>query len=397
MNRFEKPALIIKKLKQHGYDAYFVGGSVRDYLIGREIGDIDIATSALPEEVMDLFERNVPIGLQHGTILVIEDTEGYEVTTFRVEDEYDDYRRPSHVTFVRTLIDDLKRRDFTMNAIAMTEAGEIIDPYDGQIDINQQIIRTVGSATDRFNEDALRMMRALRFVSTLGFTLHEDVIKGITTQKQLLAHIAKERLLNEMDKLLSGLHVKEALTFFTTLKIYEHLPFIVNDVTVFSKVLQYDLSHLKNKIEHWALLLYLDTQYEADVVAKNWRMSNKQKQEITTILTGVRKVEENGWSNQLLYELGKEASISVQRIENVLTKDVNEQAIQEKRTAYEQLPIKMRNEIVITGNDFMAWCEEKPGPWIQTAFSEVERAILANEVENEKQSIRKWFSEWLNN
>ncbi|MBW3216787.1 CCA tRNA nucleotidyltransferase, partial [Salmonella enterica subsp. enterica serovar Javiana] len=157
MERFKKASSIIETLKQQGHEAYFVGGSVRDLIIDRPIGDIDIATSALPEEVMAIFPRNVPVGLEHGTVIVVENGEPYEVTTFRTESEYEDFRRPSSVQFVRSLEEDLKRRDFTMNAIAMTEEGKMVDLFAGQEAIQQREIVTVGNAADRFQEDALRM------------------------------------------------------------------------------------------------------------------------------------------------------------------------------------------------------------------------------------------------
>ena len=169
--RFKQASSIIEILKQHGHEAYFVGGSVRDFIIDRPIGDIDIATSALPEEVMHIFPRHVPVGLEHGTVIVVQEGVPYEVTTFRTESEYEDFRRPSSVQFVRSLEEDLKRRDFTMNAIAMTEEGEMVDLFAGQEAIRLKEITTVGDAADRFQEDALRMMRGIRFVSTLGFFL----------------------------------------------------------------------------------------------------------------------------------------------------------------------------------------------------------------------------------
>jgi tRNA nucleotidyltransferase (CCA-adding enzyme) len=171
---FAKALYIIKQLKAHGHEAYFVGGAVRDFLLRRPIGDVDIATSALPEEVMRIFPKTIGVGVEHGTVMVLHEGTPYEVTTFRTEGKYEDYRRPESVTFVRSLHEDLKRRDFTMNAIAMNEHGQMIDPFAGQEAIKRKMIQTVGDAKARFSEDALRMMRALRFVSQLGFYLSEE-------------------------------------------------------------------------------------------------------------------------------------------------------------------------------------------------------------------------------
>src|SRR3954463_7544519 len=150
---------IIKQLETSGFQAYFVGGSVRDYLLNRSICDVDIATSATPNEVKEIFSRTVDIGIEHGTVLVLFEDKSYEITTFRTEGEYQDYRRPKEVSFIRNLNDDLKRRDFTMNAIAMDLNGKIIDPYNGAAAIQNKVIETVGSANERFQEDALRIMR----------------------------------------------------------------------------------------------------------------------------------------------------------------------------------------------------------------------------------------------
>lgn len=153
---------------------------------------------------MAIFPRTVPVGIAHGTVMVIERGVSYEVTTFRKEGRYEDYRRPKDVTFVRSLNEDLQRRDFTMNAIAMNEYGEIIDPFGGVEALKQRIIETVGDAAERFNEDALRMMRALRFVSQLGFSLSLKTKQAIIQYGHLLQHIAVERIAVEFEKLLLG-------------------------------------------------------------------------------------------------------------------------------------------------------------------------------------------------
>lgn len=154
---------ILTKLEDAGFEAYFVGGSVRDTMLGKTIHDVDIASSAFPEEVKSLFHNTVDTGIQHGTVMVLDHGTGYEITTFRVESTYTDFRRPDHVTFVRSLEEDLKRRDFTINALAMRHDGEVLDLFDGLEDMKKSVIRAVGDAEKRFTEDALRMMRALRF------------------------------------------------------------------------------------------------------------------------------------------------------------------------------------------------------------------------------------------
>ena len=157
---FEDAKPIIKKIKEQGFEAYFVGGSVRDYLMNKDIHDIDITTSATPDEIESIFPKTVPIGKEHGTINVLFNNSSYEITTFRTEEEYVNHRKPNGVVFVRDLYEDVKRRDFTINAIAMDEEYTIIDYFNGKADIKAENIKTVGNAEERFEEDALRIIRA---------------------------------------------------------------------------------------------------------------------------------------------------------------------------------------------------------------------------------------------
>lgn len=165
---------ILHTLHEHGYQAYFVGGAVRDVLLGREIGDIDIATDATPDVVESLFDKTVDVGKEHGTVIVLLDGVSYEVTTFRTESEYEDFRRPKEVAFISSLKEDLLRRDLTINAVAMDIHGDIIDHVGGKRDMKRRRIQTVGDPACRFQEDALRMMRAVRFLSQLGFELSKE-------------------------------------------------------------------------------------------------------------------------------------------------------------------------------------------------------------------------------
>ena len=195
----------MRLLEEGGFEAYAVGGCERDSLLGRKPYDWDVCTSALPEETLEVFGsfRTIPTGIKHGTITVIADSP-VEITTFRIDGEYLDNRRPSEVSFTRTLADDLCRRDFTVNAMAADKSGNVTDLYGGKEDLQRKIIRCVGCAKKRFDEDALRIMRALRFAATLGFSLEESTAKAVLEQKELLKNIAVERIRVETDKLLLG-------------------------------------------------------------------------------------------------------------------------------------------------------------------------------------------------
>lgn len=192
---------IIDTLEKHGHEAYVVGGCVRDMIMGREPNDWDITTSAKPEEVKAAFKRTYDTGIQHGTVTVIVDKEHYEVTTYRIEGEYKDSRRPEHVSFVTDITLDLSRRDFTMNAIAYHPVRGFVDPYNGKKHIEQNLIKSVRDAKERFTEDALRILRAVRFSAQLGFKIDDNTIEGIKACKHLLKNISKERIRDEFLKI----------------------------------------------------------------------------------------------------------------------------------------------------------------------------------------------------
>ena len=208
MNKIDMPngaALILDKLKRNGFESFCVGGCVRDSLLGLQPKDWDICTSALPEQVEEIFKDNriIETGLKHGTVTIIMDDGQYEVTTFRTDGVYSDCRRPDNVTFVRNVEDDLARRDFTINALAY-DGERLIDLYGGVRHLEQGIIACVGNADDRFNEDALRIMRALRFASVYGFKIADETARAIHKNAKLLNNIAVERINVELCKLLCG-------------------------------------------------------------------------------------------------------------------------------------------------------------------------------------------------
>ena len=206
---------IIDLLTRSSFKAYAVGGCVRDAIMGREVNDYDITTSALPNQVEEILDENniryIETGLKHGTITAVINHKPYEITTFRTDGKYSDNRHPESVVFVNNVEDDLARRDFTINAIAYNEKDGICDPYGGKKDIENKLIRAVGDADTRFKEDALRIMRALRFSSQLGFEIEEKTKEAIFFDKELLCNIAKERIYTELVKLLLGKNCERVL------------------------------------------------------------------------------------------------------------------------------------------------------------------------------------------
>ena len=193
---------VLETIERAGFEAYAVGGCCRDAMLGRKPQDWDICTSALPEQVMEIFPGSKPTGLKHGTVTVVIGNHTAEVTTFRTDGDYRDHRRPDSVTFVSDLISDLSRRDFTMNAIALSADGMLSDPFDGVRDIANRTIRCVGKPELRFSEDALRMFRALRFSARLGFTIEYETCTAIESCAHLAAELAPERVHDELEKIL---------------------------------------------------------------------------------------------------------------------------------------------------------------------------------------------------
>ena len=198
----EKVSYIIRTLQKHGYEAYAVGGCVRDSILGRVPDDWDITTSATPFETKELFERTFDTGIEHGTITVLLDRDAFEVTTYRVDGKYEDSRHPKEVTFTRCLSEDLLRRDFTINAMAYNDSEGLVDIFGGIQDLEAKTIRCVGTARERFGEDALRILRAVRFAAQLGFTIEEETRAGIRELAPTLANISAERIQVELIKML---------------------------------------------------------------------------------------------------------------------------------------------------------------------------------------------------
>lgn len=216
---------IIARLEAVGETAYIVGGSLRDTLLGKTPHDYDITTSALPEKIVSVFadKRVIETGIKHGTVTVIWDGEPVEITTFRVDGSYTDSRHPDHVSFTSDITADLSRRDFTVNAIAYNQMDGLVDPFGGAEDIKKRIIRAVGKPSDRFSEDALRIMRAFRFCAQLGFDIDKDTLDGAVRAKNGLANIARERIGNEFIRLITSPHAQKALRLMANTGMFEYV------------------------------------------------------------------------------------------------------------------------------------------------------------------------------
>lgn len=378
---------LIHEIEAAGFEACFVGGSVRDFLLGREIHDVDIATSATPDEMKKIFSKTVDVGIEHGTIMVIHGGKGYEVTTYRFEHDYKDYRRPESVTFVRSLYEDLKRRDFTMNAIAMDKKGNFIDPFEGRSALSKKVIAAVGSADERFREDALRMMRAVRFVSQLGFHLDKKTENAMKEHARLLQHISVERVTAEFAKLLNGKHKKKAFELLLKTGIYMYLPSLFNKEEVVRSASRLEISSLKEN-DMWLLALYLSGENPVTTL-KKWRLPSKKIKLLAQALPCLLRRQHHDWSGFELFAAGKEMAILVESV--FLTIGGEEADVAHLMDMYDNLPIKSLKELAVNGHDLIRWTDKQSGPWMGKALHEAVHAVINGEVENNKQEIRSWM------
>ena len=240
----------ISTLAANGFEAYIVGGCVRDSLLGDKPKDYDITTSAEPEEVEKIFSnyRVIETGIKHGTVTVLINKMPLEITTFRIDSDYSDNRHPTNVTFTKSLEEDTARRDFTMNALAYNDERGICDFYGGSEDIKNKIIRCVGDSNQRFNEDALRIMRAIRFSSVLGFKIEDNTKRAIFQNKELLKNISSERIANELVKLLCGENVRKVL-----LEYIDVLGVVIPELLPMKGFDQRNIHHIYDILEHTAV------------------------------------------------------------------------------------------------------------------------------------------------
>lgn len=380
---------ILKKIESYGYEAYFVGGSIRDLLLNRTISDVDIATSATPEEIKKIFDRTVDVGIEHGTVLVLHKDKRYEVTTFRAESQYKDYRHPDKVEFIRSLQMDLERRDFTMNAIAMDQFGNLKDPFDGKTDINRKIIRTVGAAECRFHEDALRMMRAVRFVSQLEFSIDQDTRNALFQHANLLHFIAVERITNEFIKLLKGTAKTAAISILLESALVNFMPNPYDTKYSLTKCIHYQIDILSED-QMWLIILYFQNGDPAEYL-KKWRLPNQKVKYLTTCLRSLKVRENREWSELTLYPLKLQMAIDIEMVYRTLQKQSVDNVDDEISNKYERLVIKSREELQVGGNDLIGWFNRPAGPWIKEALNIIEEAVLLKKIKNSKDAIKGWI------
>ena len=357
---FLKAVPILELIEEAGFEAYFVGGSVRDYILGRSINDVDIATSATPLEIKEIFPKTVDLGIEHGTVLVIFETGTYEITTFRTESGYTDFRRPDSVQFVRSLTEDLQRRDFTMNAMAMNKVGQIIDPYNGRVDLLQKKITTVGNPHERFTEDGLRMMRAVRFVSQLDFQLDEQTFNSLKETGPILIEIAVERILSEFEKLLAGENRSKAITLLLKSELYQFLPQFAGQKDNLKKLLLLPLEQLTVN-ELWAvILIYIDSE-DVEVSLRAWKLPVKTIRNVQHIIHLAQKVPNFENSTLKVFQAGQREAVQASKVKAVLEGRSAVDAEKSMTRIYEHLLLKKMSDLAVTGEDLLRSEERRVG------------------------------------
>lgn len=381
---------VLQRLEAAGFEAYFVGGAVRDMLLQKPIHDVDIASAAFPEEVKKQFDKTVDTGIQHGTVMVLDHGLGYEITTFRTESTYTDFRRPDTVTFVRSLSEDLQRRDFTINALAMTYDGEIVDLFDGLADLSAGVIRAVGEAEVRFTEDALRMMRALRFSAQLGFQIAPDTRAALQRLVPNLAKIAVERIRVEFEKLLMGQQAATSLAMAIEDGVVTYLPGQLDQWQFDAIMTDLEAQQPATIPVVWAHLLTRSTLNESEMTTfmRTWKTSRDLFKMATAVVPVARHIARRDlWT---LYQIYDYRDVLMHVLRLIRTDDA---VIADVDAMFAALPIHHTRELRVAGGQLIAEQIVQPGPQMGRILKQIERAVVTGQVVNQPAALLAYAKE----
>lgn len=390
MDVFKPAELILTRLIEAGYQAYIVGGSVRDYLLNTPINDIDIATSAKPEQVMALFSQVIPVGIEHGTVIVRDHHTSFEVTTLREETTYSDRRHPDAVHFVTDIIKDLARRDFTMNAIALTQSGEMIDPFGGQSDIRNKQIQAVGNAERRFNEDPLRMLRAIRFSSQLGFAIEDQTKRALIISLPLISDVSIERIQVELEKFFQGNYLTEALTLTETKQLLVYLPFF-KEKSVMIETLTNVTMPFYRLIDAFVYMCLNHDDVTLTAIYKSYRLSNVQKREGVLLLEALERYQQKESLSLIVYYLPSQL---YERFSDLVARlGLDSLSLEALKQANQALPIHSKQDMALTGSDLIQlFPERKRGQWIGEILDQLETKIINGKLPNQREQLKEWVT-----
>jgi len=366
---------VLNDLEKNGYEAFIVGGAVRDYLLKEPLNDIDITTNAKPHEVSKIFKTK-PTGLKYGTVTVFMHEETYEVTTYRIDGEYQDSRHPESVTFSETVTEDVSRRDFTINGMLMNAKGEIIDYVKGKEDLNNKLIRTIGNPYDRFNEDALRILRAFYFQSKLGFQIDKETREAIASLKHKIKEIAMERVLNELLKILKGKYVKRAFQSMITTGVHELLPGLKEGIEYANHMEDFPF------IDAFFALSFTLHRF----VPQEWPFSNKHrhKYEVASKLANNHEY----FDAYTLYTYGLELCLFANKVNYMLGKSKN---LKNKiESDFEHLPIQSDLDLKLRASDILKLTDKKAGAWLKNLQTEMVVEVINRRLDNKKEALEKF-------
>jgi tRNA nucleotidyltransferase (CCA-adding enzyme) len=387
---FKKALPILEMISDAGFEAYFVGGSVRDHILGLPIHDVDIATSAYPEEIKSIFKHTIDTGIKHGTVTVLMKDESYEITTFRTESGYQDYRRPDKVTFVRSLTDDLKRRDFTINALAVDHEGNVVDKFDGLTDLKNHLIKAVGVAEERFHEDALRMMRAVRFQAQLDFSIEEKTKSAIADNAPLLEKIAIERIHEEFIKMFLGSSWQKGFADFIDLELYAYCPGFSGKKAQLVKLLHSENISMLDETMIWTAIgfaLNLSND-EFSHFLRQWKVSNQTREQCLASENMLLNFQAQDFDIWKIYQLGVQNVSRVEKLCQLFNIQINLPDIEQKVS---EIPIKNSHALEITGKDVMEILDIKPGPKIGEYMAILEKAVVEQTVTNSFKDLQRYL------
>ncbi|MBN2604373.1 MAG: CCA tRNA nucleotidyltransferase [Bacilli bacterium] len=372
----EKGISVLKTLEENGYQAYFVGGFVRDYLLGIDSGDIDITTDATPDAVSNIFARVKETGKKYGTVTVLLDDFSYEVTTFRTDGVYLDSRHPQDIEYANTLLEDLKRRDFTINAIVMDKNQVIHDYFDCGADLKRKLIRTIGNPVERFNEDSLRILRAFRFMSKLGFALDLETKAAIEKERGKIATISIERVMVELDKIFRGDYWNMAVKSMIETGVAQQL-----------YGLEKGLVYLQDKqiklmpLEVFMICFILDDIHDI------WRFSNKHKNLIIQVIELHEVTKEDIFNQFIVFVNGLEVCLMTNKINVILGYPDQEKHIRELDA---NLPIKDVCDLVFKGQDILWLTPLKKKSVIGVIIDDIKYNVIMGTLPNEYEALKEF-------
>jgi tRNA nucleotidyltransferase (CCA-adding enzyme) len=393
---------LCRQLREASHEAHLVGGGVRDLLLGRPVNDWDVATSARPEQVQALFKRTVPIGIKHGTVAVVLPGQQVEVTTYRSESRYSDGRHPDRVVFVSTLQEDLERRDFTINAIALDPGQRrVFDPMRGRSDLERKLIRAVGDPRARFSEDGLRPMRAVRFAAVLEFSVEQLTLEAITSSLDVFRQVSNERVRDELLKLLEAREPSRGLELMLRSRLLpEVLPELAGADLYEAGVDACDATD-GDAILRLAALLHRLTEKQLTAIARRLRLSNRQRQQIVRTTTSLRSLELTDEEQtpaglrRLARRLGPEHLDSLIALRSGILRGSGDQPglqrLERLREALRQVlaerPPLSTAELAVDGNTIVERLGTGPGPVVGRILESLLERVIEDPSLNEEQIL----------